>query len=490
MANNHDDYNELLKMFEEKSKKSPGSSDIPKSSSGTVKRNNANTEKNINSRSSSPRYGAPPVKNPQSKGAYKGGVYFSNPPRDIDKEAQREKNATGRSKGELLRKNLSQADAKPKRKKKTSKKSGNAFQRFFASAGFKRAIISLAVIAVVSLVLCVYGIGCINDVVALEVDDVSVEVTVQEGMTDDEVLGILKKNDLINNKFFCQLFLKVFDQDGDYISGVYTLSPSMGVEKMIATMKTDFKNSETVSLTFPEGWTITQIAEKLEANDVCTATSFINTLQDVDFSNEYEFIKAIPDKDLRFRKLEGYIYPDTYEFYVGENASSVVRRFLDNFENKWSDEYQVKADALGVTVDEVVVLASILQAEAANTEQMPTIASILYNRLERPEAFPLLQCDSTEDYLLEVIKPALTSSAEDTQKYVEYRNRYDTYSEECRGLPVGAIGNPGDAAISAALNPDDTDYWYFRHDSKGEIYYANTFAEHEANGRKVANADS
>lgn len=498
MANNYDDYNELLKKFEAKSTEPVSRSDNATNSSSQNTRRPVNSarrpasDKNRteNSSPSTPRYSAPPVNSQEKNSTYKGGVYFSNPPRDIDKEAERQKRAaTGR--GAAIRRNIS-ADNKKVNKKKSNTKSaqGNKFQRFLSSERFKRAMVLLAIIVVVSTVLCFYGIRCINDVVALNVEDKSVEVTVQAGMTDKDVLKILKKNDLINNRIFCQLFLSVFEQDGEYISGVYTLTPSMGVEKMIATMKTDFKNSETVSLTFPEGYTIDQIAEKLEANEVCTASSFISTLQNVDFSSEYDFIEAIPDKEKRFRVLEGYIYPDTYEFYVGENASSVVRRFLNNFDNRWTEEYQAKADAMGLTVDEVIIMASILQKEAANSGQMPTIASVLYNRLDRPNAFPLLQCDSTEDYLLEVIKPTLTSSAEDTQKYIEYRDDYDTYSEECVGLPIGAIANPGDAAINAALNPDDTSYLYFRHDSKGEVYYASSFAEHQQNGRKVANADS
>ncbi len=488
MANNRDDYEDLLRSFEEPEKDTPTRSKSKTERPDGEKRKPASTKRGSSGTRSGPsRYSAPPMTGTQDKGTYKGGVYFSNPPRDIDKEAEREKRA-GSGKGAAIRKNL--ATKKSSKKKSSKKTEGNAFQRFFASDGFKRTMIALAVIVVTSAILCFYGIRCINDVLALKVEDESVEVTVQEGMTDEEVLKILKEKDLIKNRMFCQIFLKIFDQNGEYISGVYTLSPSMGVEKMIATMKTDFKNSETVSLTFPEGWTIQQIAEKLEANEVCTASSFISTLQDVDFSSEYDFIESIPDKEKRFRVLEGYIYPDTYEFYVGENASSVVRRFLDNFDNKWTDEYQGKADALGLTIDEVIIMASILQKEAANSEQMPTIASILYNRLDRPDAFPLLQCDSTEDYLLDTIKPTLSSSVEDTQKYVEYRDNYDTYSEECKGLPIGAIANPGDAAIRAALEPEDTSYLYFRHDSKGNVYYANTFAEHQQNGRKVANADS
>ena len=469
MANKHDDYSELLNRYGDKK---DGKSKRP---------GNRSAAAGQNANSQAKRYSTPPVKNSNAdKGNYKGGVYFSNPPRDIDKEAERQKKAVN-PRGSAARK----ANTRKASGVKVDAPKGNAVARFFKSKGFKTFIACILIVAIVSSVICYIGIGCINDVLALNGSETPVEVTVQSGMTDSEVLDILKDKGLIKNKQFCKLFLSIFEQDGDFISGVYTLSQSMGVEKMLAVMKTDYTNSETVALTFPEGWTIQQMAEKLEANDVCTASSFISTLQTVDFSQEYEFIAAIPDKEKRFNALEGYLYPDTYEFYVGENASSVVRRFLDNFDAKWTEEYQAQAEKRGLTVDEVVIMASVLQKEAANSEQMPTIASVLYNRLEKPNTFPLLQCDSTEDYLLDTIKPSLTSSIEDTQKYIEYRNSYDTYSEECKGLPIGAIANPGDAAIKAALFPDDTGYFYFRHDSDGEVYYASSFAEHERNGRRI-----
>ena len=416
----------------------------------------------------------------QDKANLKGGVYFSNPPRTMDSQAKKSKNAKGAPKRRGASRKMNVEGEGVQKKKK------NIFVRFFTSKGFKRFMIMVAVIAVVSTTLCYFGIQCINDVLALDAEDTAVEVTVQEGMSDSQVLDILKEKGLIENKMFCELFLSIFDVEGNYIPGVYTLNPKMGVEKMIATMKTDYTGGETISLTFPEGYTIQQIAEKLEANGVCTASSFITTLQTVDFSGEYDFIAPIPNKEKRFRALEGYIYPDTYEFYVGENASSVVRRFLNNFKDKWTAEYQTQAEKLGVTVDEVVIMASILQMEAANAEQMPKIASVLYNRLDKPSTFPLLQCDSTEDYLLDTIKPQLSSSIEDSQKYLEYRDLYDTYSEACKGLPIGAISNPGNDAIHAALFPEDTNYFYFRHDVKGGIYYASSYAEHEQNGREAA----
>ncbi len=485
---NYNDYEELLSMFEkdsEKKENQPAKATDEDVFKSKRQKKVEDFKININSNSA--------YENPN----YKGGVYFSNPPRDIDKVAQREKRATVRrnqkTKPAVEKFKVSAPPTTAKQNKAMAEKEARnkKFQKtflgkFLTSEKISRLALSMAIIALSSVVLCIYGIRCINDVLAIDVEDVAIEVEVSKGMSDAAVIDVLEDNDLIKNKLFCNLFIKFFGKDGDYVSGVYTLTPKMGVEKMLSTMKADITLSETVSLTFPEGWTIVQFAEKLEANEVCTAASFINTLQSVDFSEDYEFIKSIPNKETRFRVLEGYLYPDTYEFYVGENASSVARRFLDNFQNRWSDEYQKMAKEKGLSLDEVIIMASILQEEAASSKQMPDIASVLYNRLDRPATFPWLNCDSTEDYLTKTIKPTLTSSTEDTQRYIQYRDDYDTYSTECKGLPVGAIANPGDAAIRAALKPADTNYYYFCHNTEsGEVFYANTMSEHEANMRKA-----
>lgn len=481
---NFNDYEELLSMFEDKpEKKTAGTVKATDEEALRTKRQKKVDDFKIDINSNSA------YENPN----YKGGVYFSNPPRDIDKAAQREKTATVRKNQKVkpaVEKfrvaapptTAKQNKAIAEKEAKNKKRQNTAFGRFFASGKLSHLALAIGIIALSSVLLCIYGIGCINDVLAIDVEDVSVEVEVSKGMSDSDVIDVLEDNDLIKHKLFCNLFISFFGKDGDYVSGVYTLTPSMGVEKMLSTMKADITLSETVTLTFPEGYTIDQIAEKLEANEVCTAASFINTLQNVDFSEEYDFIKSIPNKEKRFRVLEGYMYPDTYEFYVGENASSVVRRFLDNFQSRWTDEYQKQADERGLSLDEVIIMASILQEEAASSSQMADISSVLYNRLARPATFPWLNCDSTEDYLTKTIKPTLTSSTEDTQKYIQYRDDYDTYSTECKGLPVGAIANPGDAAIRAALKPADTNYYYFCHNTEtGDVFYANTMSEHEAN---------
>ena len=427
---------------------------------------------------------------------YNGEVYFSNPPQEIKEEAERQKIANAKSPyGKYARnargdKMVSAPPVTATQRRELAMKKRQKERKAQGILTIKEKLMRLAVyfliVAVTSTILCIYGIGCINDVLAIDKRDHSCEVTVSAGATDSDVIDILKENKLIKNKGFCKLFIKIFHDDDKYVSGSYTLNSDWGIEKMLSTMQGSANTYETITLTFPEGYTIDQIAEKLEANKVCTASSFIKTMQSVDFSTEYAFLKNQADKDLRFRALEGYIYPDTYEFYIGENASSVVRRFLDNFESKWTADYSKQAKELGMTVDEVVTLASIIQAEAANSKQMKDISSVLHNRLDKPGTFPRLECDSTEKYLIETIKVTLTSSTTDTQKYIAYRDLYDTYSTDCKGLPVGAICNPGGAAIAAALYPSDTDYNYFRHDVKGNVYYANTFSEHNQNGYKAA----
>lgn len=486
------DYEELLKVFEDDS-----TAKKPKEDAGNVSLNSQvehsqserqkkidNFKVNINSDSTEK-----PARNP--------GVYFSNPPKDIKRDAQKNKEMPAHQGNNADRFRVSappitqrQNDLKAAKEARDKKRSETFFGRLLASENFSKLALMLAIIIFSSVLICIYGINCINDVLAINTDDVAIEVTISEKMSDSEVINTLKEKDLIHNSLFCKFFVKLLDKGGNYVSGVYTLNPNMGIENMLATMQADVTLSETVKLTFPEGWTVDQIAEKLEANKVCTASSFLSTLEMVDFSEDFDFVAAIDNKELRFRMLEGYMYPDTYEFYVGENAASVVRRFLNNFQNRWTTEYQTQADDLGVSIDEAIVMASILQAEAATSSQMPEISSVLYNRLAKPSVFPKIECDSTEKYLLETIKPTLTSTTEDIQKYISYRDNYDTYSDACIGLPVGAIGNPGDAAIRAALFPADTNYYYFRHDDDGKIYYANSLSEHEENGRKIARSSA
>ncbi len=515
MAQNFDDYDELLKIFEDEPVRKTDSTD---KTSSAGRASSASSQ-----RKTSPHFTADAhkaesdafkeerrkkvndfnlkIKTAENEEPKHRGVYFSNPPKSLGDTAdipKSVKNPASQRKASAPPASESQKKviaAKERRKKKRSQRINKLKPGKLKNFKLSRFFICVAIVAFFSTILCFYGIGCINDVFALHTSTTPVEITVSEGATDNQVISLLKKNKLIKHSGFCKFFIKLIHitdsekyEGGTYVSGIYTLSSDMGLEKMLSTLQSDITLSDTVSLTFPEGWTVDQIAEKLQSNEVCSAASFINTIRSVDFSDEYEFIADLDSKEDRFRLLEGYIYPDTYDFYVGENASSVVRRFLDNFKAKWEDSYKEAAQKAGMNMDDIITLASILQKEAADTTQMSTISSIIYNRLES-DNFQWLQCDSTETYLTKTIKPTLTSSTEDTEKYIGYRDHYDTYSTECHGLPIGPICNPGDSAIKAALKPKDTNYYYSRHDNDVNVYYAATFAEHEQNAQYVEESD-
>ncbi|NLA76508.1 MAG: endolytic transglycosylase MltG, partial [Clostridiales bacterium] len=336
----------------------------------------------------------------------------------------------------------------------------------------------LIAVVLVSVLLITYTISSMNDILAINRDTETVTITIANPITTDEIIDILAENNLIESRQFCKLFARIAGFKDVYVDGAYYLNRAMGVEKMLFTLKNSGTNKDVVTLTFPEGWTVDQIVEKLDKYNVCSKALLYDTIRTTDYSQKYDFIKSVDNPQERYRVLEGYLYPDTYEFYIGETAPSVIERFLDNFQKKWTSEYTAKAQELGMTVDDVLSLASIIQGEAANSSQMKTISSILHNRLNNSVSYPLLQCDCTGAYLSKYAKANVTEA-----QYSKFIQLYDTHA--CDGLPAGPICNPGDDALNAALNPEKTTYFFFQHDKKGNIYLAATDAEHELNKQKV-----
>ena len=397
-----------------------------------------------------------------------GEIYFSvnsprqNKPRQAN--AGRPVNSAKRPAGQRRPAESSTASGRKKSSQPVSSKKSAASKKRRkkkAKHGFQGLLIALVIVAISVLsafLLKTTVMNCLND--------------------------ILAEKNLITSKAFCLLFAEirdlkvVTDDDGFkrtiiYPAGTYHLSSSMGLEGMLLEIRTSGVDSNTVKVTFPEGFNAVQIAKKLDESGVCSAQAFYEAMNDETLFERYEFLAGITDKQLRYRVLEGYLYPDTYEFYYGESASSVIERFLDNFENKWSEVYQSRADELGYTVDEILTVASILEKEAFDASQMPVIASVIYNRLDS-SSFPYINCDSTGKYI-ENFKETLEAEG----KYAEYMKVYDTYQQT--GLPIGAICCPGADSIYAALYPESSDYYYFLHDSEGEIYLASTAAEHQEN---------
>ena len=351
----------------------------------------------------------------------------------------------------------------------------------------KRSFIVFGCCFIIAGILASIALSCINDVLAINRDsETVVEVVLPNNANTDIAIDVLDDAGLIKNKLFCKMFIKAMGYtDKNYLPGVYYLSESMGVEKMISRFKTSSTRGAVISITIPEGYTIDQIFERLEKNGVCTSAALYKTIDEVDFSSEYDFIKDISNTQNRYHVLEGYMFPATYEFQQGADPATVIRTFLNEFNKRWTEDFAARAAELSMTTDDVIRLASIIEKEAYGEKQFTLVSSVLHNRLNRSGLYPTLDCDSTTGYVTKTIADRLSSAR--AEAYLPYYNTY-----ECPGLPASAICNPGMDAIKAALYPDTTQYYFFAHDKNMEIYMAKTSDEHNANLAKIArinNAD-
>lgn len=457
--NDNNAYDELLKSFSATKKGVPESSDTEVKNHGEIYFSG-----NTRSAKDRPVIKRTPVASTSSDVDHASDFGSSEKSAGVDKKSSK-KSASLRSAG----------------KKKNKKKKKNARKRL---ESFLMAIVIIAISVIGAFLIRTAAMACINDILAIDVSSTEFRVVLEEDMVANDVIDLLAEKNLVKNKLFCKLFASIAglntktDSSGNkkdivYPAGTYHLSASQGLEGMLLEIRTSGVDTNVIKVTFPEGYNVEQIAEKLESSEVCSAQAFYEAMVSDEIFEKFEFLSTVTDKDRRYRVLEGFLYPDTYEFYIGESATSVVERFLKNFENKWTETYAAKAKEMGYSVDEIIRVASIIEKEAFDAEQMPIIASVLYNRLDS-SSFPYINCDSTGQYI-DNFKDKL--EAEGT--YETYMSVYSTY--EKTGLPIGAICCPGSDAIYAALYPESTDYYFFLHDSEGKVYLATTAEEHEAN---------
>ncbi len=351
-----------------------------------------------------------------------------------------------------------------------------AAQRKMVLNNIKQVVIIMVIVIAISVSIAVFVISCVNDILAIHINpkrDNEVSVVITEDMNTDAVIDALDDAGVIRNAWFCKLAAKIIGySDEGYIPRTYDFKPSMGLENMLNEIKNKTsETAKTVTLTFPEGYTVDQIIAMLVENNVCSREKFVATMNTVDFSEDFDFLKSITKAESRYMRLEGFLFPDTYEFYIGEDPESVIKKFLGNFDRKWTDNNAELAEDRGMTVDQIIKLASIVEKEAVGAD-MPVVGSILFNRID---ANMRLECDSTSIY----IQNNLSGLSE--TDVAAYDALYDTYS--CYSLPVGAICNPGVDAISAVLNAPDTGYYYFIHDRNNEFHVAKTLSEQEYNIR-------
>ena len=349
----------------------------------------------------------------------------------------------------------------------------------WSSSAWIRAFLIAGIVVAISVFLAFFVLESANDLFGLNQVDEKIEVTVTEKMSSGDIINLLADKGIIDKPFTFRVyagFKKALDK---FKPGNYVLNSNMSYDEIIVLLKAGDTTIQTATVTFYEGMTVWEIAKRLEENGVCDAKEFVETLNTYDFSN-YEYVGMIPEAELRYQKLEGYLFPDTYEFYLDDDPVRVAKKFLNNFQNRITDEMLARMNDLNLSLYECITFASVVQGEAGHIDEMKRVSSVFWNRFESGGELPRMESDVTRDYVNYFIKP-----------YLDITNQpmYDAYNTYvCEGLPVGPVNNPGLDAIKAVLYPDDTPYYYFVTDINGKFYYSVTLREHQRNvaeARKV-----
>jgi len=224
--------------------------------------------------------------------------------------------------------------------------------------------------------------------------------------------------------------------------------------------------SDVIRISIPEGYTLAKICLLLETNGVNSFDKLFSYATADNFS-QYSFLPAAASTPNRCFQLEGYLYPDTYDFFLNESPASVWKKFLDNFEQH-AVTFSAEAEAKGLTLDQAVVIASLIEKES-NAAERANVSAVIHNRLTQNMT---LDIDSTYTYYHYIIEEYVTGDL------TNYYNNYYTYIH--KGLPAGAICNPGSSAMEAAINPSDIKSLYFFTDPTGAFIYSDTLEEHES----------
>ena len=370
-------------------------------------------------------------------------------------------NTTGWDREQVRRQTESRNGASHPPQRRRQKKRGNRLLN---------AVIYLVAVVAVSAILAGVGWLLANDLCALnkEYKEVTIEVT-----KDDDVGSVatkLKESGLIEYKWFFRLFAWVSDADEKIGEGTYTLDTNMDYRALIVGMMSDTGqnlSADTVTVVIPEGYSVQQIINRLAEAGV----SEKEELEDAAMNHVYEDYEFVDNENLGdISRLEGYLFPNTYEFYVGEDAANALGRLLKEFNRQMDADMMELVENSGRSLDEIITIASLIEKETDGTDRS-TIASVIYNRLNNPsyETGGLLQIDAALVYA--------TGHTELTAEDMQLDSPYNLYLKP--GLPPTPIANPGMESIKAALQPASTDYYYYVLGNDGRHIFSTTYAEHQ-----------
>lgn len=337
-------------------------------------------------------------------------------------------------------------------KKKNKKKKRNGIPTF----------IRILIILAISFALAASIIFAVIDFLGLTFkNDKTAEIDIKSGFSTAQIADELHDKGVIKFPVLFRLYSKLKGADGSYQYGIYEIKDSQSYDGIINTLKTAGESGEVATVTIPEGYSVRKIAELMEKKGICSKDEFISAVKNTEY--DYDFIKDIPTQSVYYR-LEGYLYPDTYHFFINSDGKSgqscaekAVRKMLDKMNSVITDEMKESAEKRGYSIHEILTMASIVELEASGyPDDMAKVAQVFYNRLRWTDQPAMLGSTPTSDY---------PDSRYNTNKY--------------EGLPPGPLCSPSITAINAALNPDTSvKECYFVTDKNMKFYYTNSLSEH------------
>ena len=281
-------------------------------------------------------------------------------------------------------------------------------------------------------------------------------VNVEEGDSFYSIVSRLSNENKIKSPLLIKIYSKLTNLNLEVVPGNHTLEQSMSLKEMAEALK-ETSNANTVTITIPEGFTIDDIAVRVSENGICTKDEFLSAVKNYPLPS---YVKDDPDK--RYN-LEGFLFPDTYNFDAGVKPEYIIETMIKRFEEMWSKVstgFNIKSE----DIEKVITVASIIEKEARVDKDRPLVASVIYNRLAQDMP---LQIDATviyaHGYYIENVR----------NRHLAIESKYNTYLHD--GLPVGPICNPGVASIEAALNPAKTDYLFYLLASDNAHYFTNNY---------------
>lgn len=357
----------------------------------------------------------------------------------------------------------------------------------------------LGIILLIGVTLGRMGWIAVSEVLAFGKPDSTIVVSISNGDNIDTVTAKLEAAGLIRYPELFKKYAELTKAEEDISSGTFTLNTKYDYFALVKAMSYHSPTRETIELVIPEGYTCAQIFELLEKNDVCTVAELEEYAANGEIKDRW-FLEGLERGDKYC--LEGYLFPAKYEFYTDDTPGRVIGKFLDGFDTHFTDIMKERIDSLNermsailrnrgyeesvieerkFTIRDIIIIASMIERETSNDAESYEISSVIYNRLTNPANFPYLNIDATLIYALGGnIDPETGKTKPLTSEDLQMDHPYNTYT--VKGMIPGPISNPGRNSLNAALDPSETNYYFYVYNPKTFVHlFAETAKQHEKN---------